>query len=135
MRKITLSEYNAIPENYRGIWTVERWDLPDWAELRKKHIGKRTMMVYDKGTCLLVEGIGFEIVDDSGWKKPDEVRQEISGLYLKFYSEKDVNRTMQIASSDGVTRRKRKRQGLLWLWIPIQKRTKSYSSIATAWTI
>ena len=36
MRKITLSEYNAIPENYRGIWTVERWDLPDWAELRKK---------------------------------------------------------------------------------------------------
>ncbi len=31
MRKITLSEYNAIPENYRGIWTVERWDLPDWA--------------------------------------------------------------------------------------------------------
>lgn len=87
MRKITLSEYNAIPENYRGIWTVERWDLPDWAELRKEHIGKRTMMVYDKGTCLLVEGIGFEIVDDSGWKKPDEVRQEISGLYLKFYSE------------------------------------------------
>ena len=60
MRKITLSEYNAIPENYRGIWTVERWDLPDWAELRKKHIGKRTMMVYDKGTCLLVEGIGFD---------------------------------------------------------------------------
>ena len=50
MRKITLSEYNAIPENYRGIWTIERWDLPDWAEIRKRHIGKRTMMVYDKGT-------------------------------------------------------------------------------------
>ena len=86
MRKITLSEYNAIPEDYRGIWTVERWDLPDWEELRKKHIGKRTMMVYDKGTCLLVEGMGFEIVDDSSWKNPDEVRQEIGGLYLKFYS-------------------------------------------------
>lgn len=27
MKKIILSEYNAIPENYRGIWTVERWDL------------------------------------------------------------------------------------------------------------
>lgn len=77
MRKITLSEYNAIPENYRGIWTVERWDLSDWAEIRKRHIGKRTMMVYDKGTCLLVEGIGFEIVDDSGWKKPDEIRKDI----------------------------------------------------------
>ena len=48
MRKITLSEYNAIPENYRGIWTIERWDLPDWAEIRKRHIGKRTMMVYPK---------------------------------------------------------------------------------------
>ena len=87
MRKITLSEYNAIPEDYRGIWTVERWDLPDWAEIREKHIGKRTMMVYDNGTCLLVEGMGFEIVDDSTWKKPGEVRLEIGGLYLKFYSE------------------------------------------------
>ncbi len=76
MRKITLSEYNAIPEDYRGIWTVERWDLPDWADLREKHIGKRTMMAYDNGTCLLVEGMGFEIVDDSSWKKTDEVRQE-----------------------------------------------------------
>jgi len=87
MRKITLSEYNSIPEDYRGIWTVERWDLPNWAEIRERHMGKRTMMVYDKGTCLLVEGIGFEIVDDSSWKKPDEVKKEISDLYLKFYSE------------------------------------------------
>ena len=86
MKKITLSEYNAIPEDYRGIWTVERRDLPNWAEIREKHIGKRTMMVYDNGTCLLVEGMGFEIVDDTSWKKPDEVRQEIGGLYLKFYS-------------------------------------------------
>ena len=52
MRKITLSEYNSIPKDYRGIWTVERWDLPNWAEIREKHMGKRTMMVYDKGTCL-----------------------------------------------------------------------------------
>lgn len=65
MRKITLSEYNAIQEDYRGIWTVERWDLPDWAEICEKHIGKRTMMVYGNDTCLLVEGMGFEIVDDS----------------------------------------------------------------------
>ena len=27
MKKIILSEYNAIPENYRGIWTVERWEI------------------------------------------------------------------------------------------------------------
>ena len=87
MRKITLSEYNAIPYDYRGIWTVERWDLPNWAEIRKKHIGKRTMMVYDNGTCLLVEGMGFEVVDDSLWKKPDEVKREIGSLYLKFNNE------------------------------------------------
>lgn len=87
MRKITLSEYNAIPEDYRGIWTVERWDLPNWAEIREKHIGKHTMMVYDNGTCLLVEGIGFEIVDDTSWKKPDEVNQEIENGYLKYCSE------------------------------------------------
>ena len=132
MRKITLSEYNAIPEDYRGIWTVERWDLPDWAELRKKHIGKRTMMVYDKGTRLLVEGMGFEIVDDSSWKKPDEIRQEIGRHYLKFYS--GQGREPRIASSDGVTRWKRKRQGSLWLWIPIRKRTTRYSSTAMVWT-
>ena len=88
MKKITLSEYNSISEAYRGVWTTERWDIPDWAEMRKKHIGKRTMMVYDNGTCLLVEGLGFEIVDDSSWKKPDEVRKEIGSHYLKFYTEK-----------------------------------------------
>lgn len=87
MRKITLSEYNAIPKDYRGIWTVERWDIPNWAEIRERHIGKRTMMVYDNGTCLLVEGIGFEIVDDTSWKKPDEVKQKIGNGYLKYCSE------------------------------------------------
>ena len=45
MKKITLSEYNSISEAYRGVWTTERWDIPDWAEMRKKHIGKRTMMI------------------------------------------------------------------------------------------
>jgi len=87
MRKITLSEYNSIPKDYRGIWTTERWDLPDWEKMRTTHMGKRTMMVYDKGTCLLVEGLGFEIVDDSSWKKPDEVKKEIGARYLKFYTE------------------------------------------------
>lgn len=68
MKKITLSEYNSTPKDYRGIWTVERRDLPDWAEMREKYMGKRTLMVYDNGTKLLVEGLGLEIVDDSSWK-------------------------------------------------------------------
>lgn len=37
MKKIILSEYNAIPENYRGIWTVERWDLPDLIVSAKRY--------------------------------------------------------------------------------------------------
>ena len=122
MRKITLSEYNAIPENYRGIWTVERWDLPDWAELRKKHIGKRTMMVYDKGTCLLVEGIGFEIVDDSGWKKPDEIRKDIDMLYQEFCNMRKCKPHMQIASYVGRT-----------LWIHWKQRIALSMDSDTEW--
>lgn len=84
MRKITLSEYNSIPETWRGIWTTERWDLPDWAGMRERHMGKRTLMVNDNGTCLLVEGSGFEIVDDSSWKKPEEIKKEIRERYLEY---------------------------------------------------
>jgi len=50
MKRMTLSEYLAVPENYRGVWTTERWDIPDWENLRKSHMGKRTLMVYDRGT-------------------------------------------------------------------------------------
>lgn len=107
MRKITLSEYNSIPKDYRGIWTVERWDLPNWAEIREKHMGKRTMMVYDKGTCLLVEGLGFEIVDDSIWKKADEVKKEIGSRNSTV--SRDVNLIMRTALSGGATRWKRKK--------------------------
>ena len=84
MRKITLSEYNSIPETWRGIWTTERWDLPDWAGMRERHMGKRTLMVNDNGTCLLVEGSGFEILDDSSWKKPEEIKKEIRERYLEY---------------------------------------------------
>ncbi len=56
MIKITLSEYNALHKDYRGVWTIERDDLPNWAEIRDKHMGKRTMLHYDNGaTVLLVE--------------------------------------------------------------------------------
>ena len=88
MKRMTLSEYLAVPENYRGVWTTERWDIPDWVNLRKKHMGKRTLMVYDKGTCLLVEGLSLEIVDDSSWKKPEEIKKEIREKYQDYRTEK-----------------------------------------------
>lgn len=88
MKKITLSEYLAVPENYRGVWTTERWDIPDWENLRKSHMGKRTLMVYDRGTCLLVEGLSLEIVDDTSWKKPEEIKEEIRDKYKEYHAEK-----------------------------------------------
>ena len=88
MKKITLSEYLAVPEDYRGIWTTERWDIPDWETRRKSYMGKRTLMVYDRGTCLLVEGLSLEIVDDSAWKKPEEIKKEIREKYQEYLTEK-----------------------------------------------
>jgi hypothetical protein len=63
MRQITIAEYNAIHTDFRGIWTTERDDWPDWPEIRHKYIGKRTMMAGDGKCTLLVEGLGFEIVE------------------------------------------------------------------------
>lgn len=89
MKRMTLSEYLAVPEDYRGVWTTERWDIPDWETRRKSHMGKRTLMVYDRGTCLLVEGLSLEIVDDSSWKKPEEIKKEIREKYQEYLTEKE----------------------------------------------
>lgn len=67
MKRITLTAYNALHPNTRGVWDTERDDLPGWAETRKKVFGKRTMLDYsplDGGTVLLIEGMHFEIVED-----------------------------------------------------------------------
>lgn len=29
MKRMTQNEYLAVPENYRGVWTTERWDIPE----------------------------------------------------------------------------------------------------------
>ena len=88
MKRMTLSEYLAVPENYRGVWTTERWGHSRLGKLEKKPHGKRTLMVYDKGTCLLVEGLSLEIVDDSSWKKPEEIKKEIREKYQEYRTEK-----------------------------------------------
>ena len=72
MIRMTLSEYLRKPKDYRGVWTTERWDLPDWEKEREKYMGKRTLMTnIDGATCLVVEGMSLEIIDDSDWKKPE----------------------------------------------------------------
>ncbi|WP_283697674.1 hypothetical protein [Clostridium perfringens] len=48
MLKISLEEYNNKPRDYKG----------DHPELK----GKRTLMVWENGTKLLIEGLHFEII-------------------------------------------------------------------------
>lgn len=45
-------------------------------------------MCRNKGTCLLVEGLSLEIVDDSSRKRPEEIKMEIREKYQKYYTEK-----------------------------------------------
>ena len=88
MKRIALSEYLAVPEDYRGAWDTERWDIPGWETKRKSHMGKRTLLDNINGaTCQLVEGLSLEIVDDTAWKKPEEVQKEIDSLYMEYRSE------------------------------------------------
>jgi len=70
MKQITLSEYNKIGPDFRGVWTTERDDLPDWPQKRHLYMGKRTMMSGDGSCTLLIEGLSFEIIDDPPPKPP-----------------------------------------------------------------
>ena len=91
MIRMTLSEYLRVPKDYRGVWTNERWNIPNWVDIREKHLGKRTLSPYCTIVMLRsVEGMGLEIIDDSDWKKPDAVRKEISRQCLKFFTERGI---------------------------------------------
>ena len=63
MKQIKESEYNAIHADFRGVWTTERDDWPDWPDVRHKYLGKRTMMD-GPPVGLLIEGLHFEIIPD-----------------------------------------------------------------------
>ena len=97
MKKITLSEYNSISEAYRGVWTTERWDIPDWAEMRKKHIGKRTMMVYDNGTCCWSKGWVLKSWMTVHGKSRMRSERKSEAIILNSIQKKDVNLITRIA--------------------------------------
>ena len=63
MLQITQEEYDAKHSDFKGTWTTERDDWPNWNEVRDQYVGKRTMLGYDNGSCLLIEGMHFEIVE------------------------------------------------------------------------
>ena len=59
MIELTLKEYNAIHTDYRGVWSTERTDWPDWDKVRNQYVGKRTLM---RAGGLLIEDLPFRIV-------------------------------------------------------------------------
>lgn len=101
-------------------------------KLEKKYMGKRTLMVYDKGTCLLVEGLSLEIVDDSSWKKPEEIKKEIREKYQEYRTERDMNRIFSNVPYAGMTLWRRWRQESPWT--SIRKWMMKSFSTAILWT-
>jgi hypothetical protein len=58
MYYITKSDYNALHNDYKGVWDSDHLS-------NTKYNGKKTWMrfVEGKGTCLLIEGEHFEFVE------------------------------------------------------------------------
>ena len=113
MIKITLSEYNALPKECRGVWTTEDYDLSNRAEIRDKHMGKRTMLHNDNGaTVLLVEGLGFEIVEGDFYTRKFRCgnsyvsREELEGFSCPFCTKYTTDAQMQriVEETDAATR-------------------------------
>ena len=67
MKQITQSEWNSIPECYKGMWTQELYELRK-GDFPSEWIGRKTMLDYDPkggGTGLLTEGVSFVIIPDT----------------------------------------------------------------------
>ena len=61
MEKITLKQYNAIPEDYRGII-----DTDGVRNDNLKLNGRRSFIKCEEGaTVLLIEGLSFEIIEET----------------------------------------------------------------------
>lgn len=97
--EINIHQYNAISKDFRGVCTVERYDLPGWEEERLFYLGKRTMMSGDGRCSLLFEGLHFQIVDEPliyrGWNLTYSANQwqaEQHDVILSSHSESSVKR-------------------------------------------
>ena len=69
---IAQSVYDNTHRDFKGVWDCERTDWEDWEQVKDKYMGKRTWMppfgLYNT-TCLLVEGMGLEILPDEEFDK------------------------------------------------------------------
>ena len=67
MKQISESEWNSIPESYKGMWTQEVYEFRK-GDFPSEWIGRKTMLDHDPeggGTILLTEGVGFVIIPDT----------------------------------------------------------------------
>lgn len=55
---ITWEDYQATHKDFKGTWTTPR---PDIEGHSRDLMGRRSLMVYDKGTALAIEGRGLVI--------------------------------------------------------------------------
>ncbi len=69
MHRMLVSEYDNTHSDFRGIWSTEHANEPDWAEVRHLYMGKRTIMSGD-GTCsLLIEGLSLALYADADYER------------------------------------------------------------------
>jgi hypothetical protein len=90
MKTMTEAEWTATHPDYAQVWTTERTDLPNWAEIRHLHMGKRTLMHHGE---LLIEGSSLTItpnppVDN---KKPVFLRDMAEALEKWLYAQSDTS--------------------------------------------
>lgn len=58
MYTMTESQYRKLPKGYKGTYEDYQGNHPEWK-------GRRTALVADPGTCLVIEGVSLEIIPDS----------------------------------------------------------------------
>lgn len=69
---VSESQYEKTPKDFKGVWEFERFDIPNWKELRGKYMGKRTMMppfALFNSCCLMIDGVSMKIVSDEEFNK------------------------------------------------------------------
>ena len=58
MYTMTESQYRKLPDAYKGRYQDYQGNHPEWK-------GRRTALVADPGTCLVIEGVSLEIIPES----------------------------------------------------------------------
>lgn len=69
MLRIFRSEYDATHSDFKGVWTTERDDQPNWERDRHLYMGKRTIMSGDGSCSLCIEGLSLKIYEDAEYRR------------------------------------------------------------------